>query len=61
MKRIVKQQAVLKCYKEFLEDDKEQLKRELIKAIQDIPTDELVNVEERESCWFLTINSIFNP
>lgn len=61
MKRIVKQQAVLKCYEEFLEADKEQLKQELIKAIQDIPTDELVNVEERESCWFLTINSIFNP
>ena len=61
MKRIVKQQAVLKCYEEFLNANKEQLKQELIKAIQDIPTDELVNVEERESCWFLTINSIFNP
>lgn len=59
MKRIVKQQAVLKCYQEFLDADKEQLKQELIKAIQDMPTDELVNVEERESCYFLTINAIF--
>lgn len=61
MKRIVKQQAVLKCYKEYLEDDKEQLKQELIKTIQDMPTDELVNVEERESCYFLTINALFHP
>lgn len=59
MKKIVKQQAVLKCYKEYLEADKEQLKQEIIKAIQDTPTDELVNVEERESCYFLTSKVIF--
>lgn len=60
MKRIFKQQAVLKCHKGCLEA-KEQLKQELIKAIQDMPTDELVNVENRESCYFLSINAIFNP
>lgn len=61
MKRIVKQQAVLKCYKEYLETDKEQLKQELIQTIKDIPIDDLVNVEERENCYFLTINAVFHP
>lgn len=61
MKRIIKQQAVLKCYKEYLEVDKEQLKQELIQAIKDTPIDELINVEERENCYFLTINAVFHP
>lgn len=58
-KRIFKQQAIPIFYKDYLNIEKEQLKQELIKAIQDTPIDELVNVEERELYYFITINVYF--
>jgi hypothetical protein len=58
MKKIIKQQIVLKCYKEYLEADKEQLKQEFIKTIQETPADELIDTEERESCFHLRLECI---
>lgn len=60
MKRIFKQKAVPKnIYKEYLEAYKEELKEELIQVIKDTPINEIVNVEEKELYYFMSINVIF--
>lgn len=57
--RIYVQEALLKGNKPYLRDVKERVKREFLKKIEEMNTDDMVTIEERESCYYITIDANF--
>lgn len=57
--RIYVQEALLKGNKPYLRDIKERVKREFIKRVEEMPSDDMVSIEERESCYYITIDANF--
>lgn len=53
------QEALLKGNKPYLRDVKQRMKKELLKKIEDTPAEDLVSIEERENCYYVTINVNF--
>lgn len=59
MGRVYVQEALLKGNKPYLRDVKERVKREFIKKIEEMEADDLITIEERESCYYVTIDANF--
>lgn len=57
--RIYVQDALLKGNKPYIRDVKERVKREFIKKIEEMEADDLVTIEERENCYYITIDANF--
>ena len=57
--RVVIQEAVLKSNSDYLEETKERMKAELLKKIDALKLEDMISVEERESCDFLKIDCRF--
>lgn len=59
--KITIQTAVLNsAYDTFKGFEMERIKEEFIKRIQEIPTEDLVTIEDRESCKWLKITAEIN-
>ena len=58
-KRIYVQDALLKGNKPYIRDVKERVKREFIKRVEEMPSDDMVTIEERENCYYITIDANF--
>jgi hypothetical protein len=58
--RIYVQEALLKGNKPYLRDVKERVKREFLKKIEEMNADDMVTIEERENCYYITIDVNFN-
>lgn len=59
MRRVHIQEALLKGNKPYLRDVKERVKREFIKKIEEMEADDMVTIEERENCYYITIDANF--
>lgn len=59
MRRVRIQQVLLKGNKPYLRDVKERVKEEFIKKIQEMSADDMVTIEERENCYYITIDANF--
>jgi hypothetical protein len=57
--RIYVQDALLKGNKPYIRDVKERVKREFIKRVEEMPSDDMVTIEERENCYYITIDANF--
>jgi hypothetical protein len=57
--RIYVQDAILKGNKPYIRDVKERVKREFIKRVEEMPSDDMVTIEERENCYYITIDANF--
>lgn len=57
--RIYVQDALLKGNKPYIRDVKERVKREFIKKIEEMEADDMVTIEERENCYYITIDANF--
>ena len=57
--RVVIQEAVLKANSGYMENIKEEMKAELLKKIDALKLEDIISVEERESCDFLKIDCRF--
>ena len=57
--RIYVQDALLKGNKPYIRDVKERVKREFIKRVEEMPSDDIVTIEERENCYYITIDANF--
>lgn len=57
--RIYVQDALLKGNKPYIREVKERVKREFIKRVEETPSDDMVTIEERESCYYITIDANF--
>lgn len=57
--RIYVQDALLKGNKPYIRDVKERVKREFIKRVEETPSDDMVTIEERENCYYITIDANF--
>lgn len=58
--RIVVQEAVLKNSIEDIEKKKEQLKNELIERIKNLDPNDIIDVEDRTNCKYLSIKTEIN-
>ena len=57
--RIYVQDVLLKGNKLYIRDVKERVKREFIKRVEEMPSDDMVTIEERENCYYITIDANF--
>ena len=57
--RIYVQDALLKGNKPYIRDVKERVKRDFIKRVEEMPSDDIVTIEERENCYYITIDANF--
>lgn len=55
MKRIIVQEAVLNTNVDYLPQIKENMRKELIKAIDALEYDDFIMTEDRENCKYLKI------
>lgn len=59
MKRVHIQEALLKGNEPYLRDVKERMKKELLTKIEEMDANDMVSIEERESCYYVTMKVRF--